>query len=108
MQITYSLFADYTTLVFHNGRLHLCYQHFFGISSTKKSNLQFFACEDVYQTVKSKHPPITMVGIEPTSPRFALPLSYRSEERRVGKDSRYRISRGNVRKKTDYMIAEES
>src|SRR5699024_10716323 len=70
------LLADYTTLVFHNGRLHLCYQHFFGNSSTKKSNLQFFACEDVYQTVKSKHPPITMVGIEPTSLRFALPLSY--------------------------------
>ena len=53
----YSLSADYTTLAFHNGRLYLCYQHFFGNSSTKKSNLQFFACEDVYQTVKSKHPP---------------------------------------------------
>ena len=71
----YSLLADYTTLVFHNGRLYLCYQRFLG-TLQQRNAISNFVCEDINQTVKSKHPPITMVGIEPTSPRFALPLSY--------------------------------
>ena len=76
MQFTYSLLADYTTLVFHNGRLYCAISNIFGNSPTKNCIITFFDFGDLNQTVKSKHPPITMAGVEPALPHFALPLSY--------------------------------